>query len=470
MTHTEHENRNWAERIIRLIFDGPRTEGPALAISPDDHNAAQLEDDAPIISVFGRVRLRTLIVLRWLAVAGQTLSLLIVHYGFGFDFPFVPALGIVAASAIVNLWLSWTLPTQRFARDWEAFAQLAYDAAQLMALLALTGGLLNPFSVMLMGPMIIGVTALSQRWWISLAALVIAGSISISVWHLPLPWYNDVEINFPSLYQAGIWLALAIAVSFTAMYTWRMGAEARRMGMALAATQSVLAREQRLTAIGALAAAAAHELGTPLATVQLTAKEMAREAKDDLTREDADLIVSQAQRCRDILQRLSQTNDASDQMHDRMGLGDLIEEAAAPLRGVGAHVTIELNGEGGAPFVARRTELIYALGNFIENAVDFAATRVTVVGHWSDTDLTVTILDDGPGFTLEILSKIGEPYVTTRSGTPGQGGLGLGVFIAKTMIEKTGGTVRFENSSAAGGALVTIVWPREKVEAGPILR
>ena len=245
------------------------------------------------------------------------------------------------------------------------------------------------------------------------------------------------------------------------------------MATALAATQSVLSREQRLSALGALAAAAAHELGTPLATIQLTAKEMMRELKDDeILREDAELLVTQARRCRDILKRLTAEKTASDERHDRVEFLAALEEAAAPLRGMGPMVDVHLEGPENStePVLRRIPELLYGIGNFIENAVDFAATRVTVEGHWSDTDLTVTILDDGPGFTLEILSKIGEPYVTTRSGTPGQGGLGLGVFIAKTMIEKTGGTVRFENSSAAGGALVTIVWPREKVEAGPILR
>ncbi|HBU62707.1 MAG TPA: sensor histidine kinase, partial [Oceanicaulis sp.] len=225
---------------------------------------SELDADPDLTPVFGRVRLRTLILLRWLAVAGQTLAVIVVFYGLGFDLPLGACLAVIAASAWVNAWLTLAMPTQRFAKDWEAFLQLAYDVIQLMVLLALTGGLTNPFSVMLVGPVVIAVSALPGRWWLTLAAIAIIGSISLSIWHLPLPWADGQSVTLPSTYRAGIWMALAIAIAFTAIYAWRVGFEAQRMGAALAATQSVLAREQRLSALGALAAAAAHELGTPL--------------------------------------------------------------------------------------------------------------------------------------------------------------------------------------------------------------
>jgi len=336
-------------------------------------------------------------------------------------------------------------------------------------LLALTGGLTNPFSVMLVGPVVISVAALPARWWLTLVAMAIFGSVALSIWHLPLPWAGEAVV-LPLTYQIGSWTALAIAIGFTAIYAWRVGAEARRMGTALAATQTVLAREQRLSALGALAAAAAHELGTPLATIQLTAKEMQRAATDDLLKEDADLIVSQAQRCREILQRLSQTHEASDQMHDRVGLREAMEEAAAPLRGLGAEVAVLLssNPEGGEqPIMQRKAELIYALGNFIENAVDYAKAQVAVTGAWSEETLTVTVKDDGPGFPADILAKLGEPYITTRRAEPGHGGLGLGVFIAITLIERLGGSVEFDNAPG-GGARVTLTLPRKPLEAEPM--
>ena len=431
-----------------------------------DHEWEKVSAEPGLTPMFGRVRLRTLIMLRWLAVAGQTICVVVVHYGLGFDLPLGLCLGVIAASAWVNAWLSLALPTQRFAKDWEAFAQLAYDAAQLMVLLALTGGLTNPFSVMLVGPVVISVAALPARWWLSQVALAITGSLTLAVWHLPLPWAGEAPI-LPVTYQIGIWSALVLAIAFTAIYAWRVGAEARRMGTALAATQTVLAREQRLSALGALAAAAAHELGTPLATILLTSKEMQRAATDDALREDADLIVSQAQRCRGILQRLSQTQDATDQVHDRIGLRNAMEEAAAPLVGLGADVQVLLApGRPGEepPVLKRKAELIYALGNFIENAVDYAKTTVVITGGWSDETISMQVQDDGPGFPADILAKLGEPYVTTRRAEPGHGGLGLGVFIAITLIERIGGKVDLANAPG-GGARVTISLPRRPLEA-----
>lgn len=432
---------------------------------------SELDADPNLTPVFGRVRLRTLILLRWLAVTGQTMAVIVVFYGLGFDLPLGACLGVIAASAWVNAWLSLAMPTQRFAKDWEAFLQLAYDMIQLMVLLALTGGLTNPFSVMLVGPVVIAVAALPGRWWLTLAAIAIVGSISLSIWHLPLPWSDAEAVVLPSTYRAGIWVALAIAIAFTAVYAWRVGFEAQRMGAALAATQSVLAREQRLSALGALAAAAAHELGTPLATIQLTAKEMLRAAQDDLSREDADLIISQAQRCREILQRLSQSSHTTaDKMHERIGLRELMDEAAAPLKGLDAHVVVKLAptpDHPDAPVLKRQTELLYGLGNFIENAVDFAQTEVQIIGAWSDTELNIVVQDDGPGFPPDILAKLGEPYVTTRRSQPGYGGLGLGVFIAVTLIERIGGTVDLTNA-AEGGARVSLTLPRAALEAEPM--
>jgi len=436
-----------------------------------DSDWVDIDTDAELTPVFGRVRLRTLILLRWLAVLGQTIAVVFVHYGLGFDLPLGACLGVVACSAWVNAWLSLAMPTQRFAKDWEAFFQLAYDVLQLMVLLGLTGGLTNPFSVMLVGPVVIAVAALPARWWITLAAIAIIGSVSLSTWHMPLPWSGPEEVVLPSTYRAGIWVALAIAIAFTAVYAWRVSVEAQRMGTALAATQTVLAREQRLSALGALAAAAAHELGTPLATIQLTAKEMLRAAQDDIQREDADLIVSQAQRCRTILQRLSQTShETSDKMHERVGLREAMEEAAAPLRGLGAEVTVRINAPDAlpdTPVIQRRAEIIYGLGNFIENAVDFAKAKVTVLGAWTEDTLTIVVQDDGPGFPPDILAKLGEPYVTTRRAQPGYGGMGLGVFIAITLTERIGGSVDLSNAPE-GGARVTLTFPRERLEPAPM--
>ncbi len=432
--------------------------------------------DAHLTPVFGRLRLRTLVMLRWLAVAGQTATVLLVHFILGFELPVGFCLGVILTSAWINTWLTLSVKPQQFAEDWQVFLQLAYDVLQLSALLMLTGGLQNPFVVMLVAPVTIAVAALPPRWSIGLAALAMAGTGAMWFWSLPLPWSEGVGLELPGMYLVGLWSAIFIAVAFTAVYSWRVSREGRAMATALAATQSVLSREQRLSALGALAAAAAHELGTPLATIQLTAKEMLRELKDDeILREDAELLVIQARRCRDILKRLSQEKTASDERHDRVEFLAAMEEAAAPLRGLGPMVDVHIRKPETAvpahePVLKRMPEMLYGIGNFIENAVDFAGTRVIVEGGWDADCITVSIEDDGPGFSQEILSKIGEPYVTTRQGTPGQGGLGLGVFIAKTMIEKTGGEVVFDNAGPQGGAVVKARWPRERVEAGALLR
>jgi two-component system sensor histidine kinase RegB len=424
--------------------------------------------DAHLTPVFGRLRLRTLVMLRWLAVGGQTATILIVHFFAGFELPIGFCLGIIALSALVNTWLTLAVPPQKFARDWEAFAQLGYDVLQMSALLMLTGGLQNPFVVMLAAPIIIAVAALPPRWSSGVAAIAVAGTGAMWLWSLPLPWYGEATLDLPGMYVFGLWAAIFIAVAFTAVYSWRVSHEGKRMATALAATQSVLSREQRLSALGALSAAAAHELGTPLATIQLTAKEMLREiGAGTALSEDAELLVTQARRCRDILKRLGEVQEASDERHDRIEMLAALEEASAPLRGLGPVVTVQLgdSAEGEAPILRRIPELLYGIGNFVENSVDFAVARVVVEGRWDRSNIYVRVMDDGPGFTSDVLSKIGEPYVTTRSGTPGQGGLGLGVFIAKTMIEKSGGVVRFDNAPAPGGAVVSIRWPRKRVEA-----
>ncbi|WP_339332614.1 ActS/PrrB/RegB family redox-sensitive histidine kinase [uncultured Maricaulis sp.] len=426
--------------------------------------------DAHLTPVFGRLRLRTLVMLRWLAVGGQTVTILIVHFLAGFELPIGFCLGLIAMSALVNTWLTLAVPPQKFARDWEASAQLGFDVLQMCALLMLTGGLQNPFVVMLAAPIIIAVAALPPRWAGGVAIIAIAGTGAMWLWSLPLPWYGGVTLDLPGMYVFGLLVAIFIAVAFTAVYSWRVSHEGKRMATALAATQSVLSREQRLSALGALSAAAAHELGTPLATIQLTAKEMLREIEAGTPlSEDAELLVTQARRCRDILKRLGEVQEASDARHDRIEFLAALEEASAPLRGLGPLVNVELAdpADDDQPVLRRIPELIYGIGNFVENSADFAVTRVVVEGRWDRSNIYIRVIDDGPGFSSDILSKIGEPYVTSRSGTPGQGGLGLGVFIAKTMIEKTGGVVRFDNAPAPGGAIVSIRWPRKRVEAPP---
>tara|TARA_R110002072_G_scaffold174400_1_gene329826 strand:- start:7401 stop:8717 length:1317 start_codon:yes stop_codon:yes gene_type:complete len=416
--------------------------------------------------LFGRVRLRTLLVLRWLAIAGQTAAILIVQFVLGFDLPLMACSLAILASVGLNVALLAAQPLQRLVTPRETFLQLAYDVAQLTLLLILTGGLRNPFVIMMVAPVTVGIAALPPRWSVLLGSVALGSMALMAIISAPLPWGDTPPPFIPSIYVLGLATAFVITVAFTAAYAWRIGREATRMGAALAATQSVLAREQKLSALGAMAAAAAHELGTPLATIQLTAKEMARDARDGPLKEDADLLVSQAERCRDILQRLSRQGETSDKVHDQLSLEQALEEVSAPFRGLGASIAIRVEPSDTAqPVLARRAEFLHGLTNLVENAVEFAQSEVCLQGRWTPESLEIIINDDGHGFSPDMFSKIGEPYISSRKrGEPG-GGLGLGLFIAITLIERIGGTAHFANGGDLGGALVIARWPRGRVEA-----
>lgn len=435
-------------------------------------NALADRNDA-LNALRGPVRLRTLTTLRWLAVGGQTLAIFAVHFGVGFATPIGLCIVVIAASAWLNLFTALRFSPQRFLTDREAAAFIAFDIVQLCALLFFTGGLLNPFSALIIAPVTIAASFLTLRYTIMIASLALAGVGVLALYHMALPWRPGEALELAPVYKFGVWAALSFSVIFFAAYAHRIAAESAQMRSALAATQLVLEREQRLSALGGLAAAAAHELGTPLATIQLTAREMQSELEDDeILSEDAALLVDQAKRCREILGRLSQHGEAGDAIHDRIAVTGLLKEAAAPFleQSLGPKLRIETeSGDGVAePTLRRRPEIVYGLRNFIENAVGFARAEVRVSAVWAEDRLTVTIEDDGPGFAPEILARLGEPYVTSRAGARGQNkrtrGMGLGFFIAKSLLEGAGAGLAWTNN-ADRGAQVSVTWPLEAIAA-----
>jgi two-component system sensor histidine kinase RegB len=422
---------------------------------------------APIPSFWNatsRVRVRTLVLLRWLAITGQTVAVLFVRYILDVDFPLDWALAAIGVSIVVNLVL--TRRSQDLAHEWEAAAQLGYDAVQLAVLLALTGGLQNPFVFLFVAPVAVSATVLRPAVTAMLAALTFACVGVISVLHLPLPWPEDSAFVMPPLYQMGIAAAVLVGLGFTSVYAWRVAAEEERLNIALAAVQAVLSREQTLSALGGLAAAAAHELGTPLATIHLVAKEMAREiTPDDPRYEDLQLLVTQSERCRGILAQLSANRERGDVMIARAPIRSLLEEVIEPHMGLGADIVIDAQGDG--PLEVRRMpEIVHALGGFVENAVGFARTRVDIEARWTAETIEIAVRDDGPGFTTAILGRLGEPYLTERDAEGIAGGLGLGFFISKTLLERTGAKLEVRNRRPPQhGALVKAVWPRAAIEA-----
>ena len=420
------------------------------------------------------LRLDTLIKLRWLAVAGQTAAVFGVHFGLGFDLPLFQALAAIALSACLNIALRLVFPVTHRMSGGSAGLLLGYDVLQLAALLYLTGGLENPFAVLFLAPVMISATALSPQITLSLGALVATCASFLALHRHPLPWPALGSLDLPLLYVAGIWCALMLALVFIGVYAWRVSEEARVIAQALAATELILAREQHLSALDGLAAAAAHELGTPLATIALVSKELERAIVPGPHDDDMALLREQVARCRDILKKLTSL-DEHGAPFDSMPVRHLLEEIAEPHRNFG--VALDVRGEGGPnePRCLRNPCVLYGLGNIVENAVDFAASRVEVTSRWDADRVEIEIADDGPGFAPEIIGRLGEPYVSSRSHdrevVSEGGGLGLGFFIAKTLLERSGARLTLDNrSGGATGARVRIVWPRARFDAPPAER
>ena len=438
------------------IFEKTRATLFPLIGAPENRNYAA--------SVSGRLRRSTLVLLRWMAIAGQILAILLVAYGLGYSVPLLECFAMISLSAVINVIVSIALPLDRRVSDIEALAQLGFDLVQLAVLLWLTGGMNNPFALLFMAPVVTSATTLSRPVLVILGGLAASLSLFMVYNFEPLPW-SEANYQLPFMFRMGAWSALIVGMTFTSLYAWRSAREGRRMSEALRATEAVLAHEQKLSALGGMAAAAAHELGTPLATIQLTAKELFREAKPGTHQaEDLELLLSQTKRCREILTQLGTRGDAGDLYHDNLSYEILLDEVCEPYQGISSGVSIDivLEGAGDPPVVQRRAELVYALKNLIENAVSFADFNVTLIGAWTEKQITLNIVDDGPGFDAAVRDRLGEPYVTARPEKKRAGGLGLGLFISKTLLERTGAKVRFANQTA-GGAIVTIEWPIEAI-------
>lgn len=423
-------------------------------------------------SLSRRLRLTTLVRVRWFAITGQTAAVLFVALSLNFVFPLGISFALIAVSAWLNLFLSFRYQLNHRLDLRTVLLVLAFDILQLTGLLYLTGGLQNPFSVLLVVPVIIAATALSVRSILLLGLMTIACASVLVVWHLPLPWYSGIILELPLLFVLGVWCAIASTLIFSGVYVYRIAEEARLLGDALSATELVLQREQHLSALDGLAAAAAHELGTPLATITLVVKEMQRALKnDDRYAEDIQLLSSQAQRCREILRRLTSLSSEGEEHMSKLALSSLIEEVIAPHRNFGIQIDVEKMPDPKAlvaePVVRRNPGVIYGLGNLIENAVDFAKTETQVIWGWDDQSVRIIIRDDGKGFSTDMLDRIGEPYMSRRSDERNGGGLGLGLFIAKTLLERSGAHISFANRPEPGqsGAEITIVWARQALTA-----
>jgi len=425
------------------------------------------------------IRLRTLILLRWVAIAGQFVAINVALFGFELRLEVGLCYLALCASVVANLFAIFVFPENKRLSEYEAAGMILFDILQLTFLLFVTGGLHNPFALLLLAPATVAATALQLEPTKILVVVSLIAITTLSLFYIPLRTEDGFILRLPQIFVFGFWLALVIGVLFLAAYARRVSSEMRAMQDALLATQMALSREQKLTDLGGVVAAAAHELGTPLATITLVSSELADELEDNSEmQEDARLIREQADRCRDILQSMGRAG--KDDLHLRSApIMAVIEEAAEPHVDRGKTVWFLPEETDPArieqPVILRKPEIIHGIRNLVQNAVDFSKTTVWVETEWSDESITVRIIDNGIGFPTGLLGRIGDPFVTTsnnRKNTivrPEYEGMGLGLFIAKTLLERSGAELTFANAGSAGqrvgktGALVQVTWPKERI-------
>jgi two-component system sensor histidine kinase RegB len=425
------------------------------------------------------LRLGTITRLRWIAVIGQVITVSFLYWVLDFRFDVGWCLFLIGLSAWLNIALRLVYPSSHLVIAQYAALILGFDLWHLTALLYLTGGLQNPFVFLLLVPVTISASTQFPRITVQLGILAIGCATLLAFFHYPLPWFAHGTPVMSPVYTLGLWVSVVVGITFMAFYSWRIARESRNMSRALAAAELVLAREQKLTALDGLAAAAAHELGTPLSTIVLVAKELRAQCSGNKDiADDLELMRSQAQRCQEILATLSRNRVETDLVHNRMSVHEMLDEIAEPHRAFGKAVIVAVKPAASAkseadkrqPIVRRNPGVMYGIGNLIENAVDFAHAKVAVDAEWNGREVRVTITDDGPGFAMEILDILGEPYVSSRyppgaDNPEGDGGLGLGFFIAKTLLERSGATIELTNRKPpATGAHIILTWPRDRIE------
>jgi two-component system sensor histidine kinase RegB len=417
-----------------------------------------------------RVRVSALVALRGILIFGEVVMMLVTALVLKWPFPIGACVALIAASVGMNLSLGLSPLAKRDGRPLEVASQLAFDIVQLTALLFLAGGVVNPFAVLLIFPISVAGNALPQRHTAVLCVLSIIAALVLAIEPAAPPWDAAAAGADYGTFRLSRSMALIMAMVFAAAYASWSSARGARRELALNLAESVLAREQRLSALGALSAVIAHELGTPLATITIVASEMMREAPPGPLRDDAALMVEQAKRCREILRRLAEQPERQDTLHERMSLLQFVREIVEPYaEATDVRVEALVTGPPGvtAPDLWRRPEILHAISTMVENAYDFAQGEILLTARFDAETVTVEVRDDGPGFAADILARLGEPYVTSRPGAEGSRsghvGMGLGVFIAKTLLERSGAEVIFANGPRRG-AIVTARWPRSRVE------
>ena len=403
---------------------------------------------------------KTLVFLRWIAIFGQIFSVNLVYFFLDLNFPIMLCHIVILLGLVTNIYLQFGLKVTLL-KDLYSSSFLMYDIIQLSVLLFLTGGIFNPFAILLIVPTIVSSTFLSMGSTIILGSSTIIILFVLTFFNMPLPGMEEYVLSFPNYYVTGILISLIIGLIFLSYFGIRFAGETKKRSDALNKLQQILAKEYELESLGGQAAAAAHSLGTPLATISVVSKELRKEVGDNskLTK-DIDLLISQTKRCSEILKKISQKKIISDEFLSSMSIEDLLEEIIKSFK-ESSEKNIVLNTDKNINKIdiKRNPELIYGLRNFIGNAVKFAYQNILISIISDNINLYILIEDDGPGFPDDIIKALGEPYIKSKSKLSKENsGLGLGTFLGKTLLERQSAVISFENGSALKGAKVQIKW------------
>ena len=405
-----------------------------------------------------RITLETLINIRWIAVIGQFFTVSFVYYILKFQFPYFETLILIFLSVLVNIFLELNKSKFITINNYYATISIFYDLIQLILLLFMTGGLSNPFSILIIVPTTISVTYLSRGSSQFIVVCSIIFSTVIALYHMPLPTPQGGDLNLPKFYEFGVWLSLTIGIIFLGNYAYQLGRDNRVRVGALNKLEEELTNEKVVNSVGGMAAAAVHELATPLATISLVGKELQKQLiNNKSTRDDINLLINQASRCSSILKDIAERKE-QDQFISNVSPKELINEIIFSLENkLNKEITVVNKSFNERLKMSKKTEISYALRNFIENAIKFSKTKINIVINQQKKKTTITIDDDGIGFDENIISRLGQPYVSSRKVNKNDQGMGLGIFISKNLLERCSAKVTFHNKENAG-AMIQIEW------------
>ena len=403
---------------------------------------------------------KTLVILRWIAIIGQYITISIVYFVLKFELPFFYCSVIIFIGVLTNFYLQFKFGKNQLNNFASTFF-LFYDLLQLSALLYLTGGVTNPFTILLIVPAIVSSTFLTLRSTINLSIATIIVLIVLTINHLPLPHYGELHFHVPDTYLYAVPVSIIVGLIFLTYFGVRFGIESRKRTEALNRLELILAKEHELESIGLQAAAAAHSLGTPLSTITVIARELEKEiGSNPKYSKDVDLLLSQSKRCSDILKDLSKDQLKEDNFLSNIKIEELLDEIIRSFTEISEKklfLLAEKNEHN--PQIERTLEITYGLRNFIGNAVKYSNSSVDITLESNDKITEIKVCDDGPGFSDDILDVLGEPYIRSKNKIiNSKSGLGLGTFIGKTLLERMKANVQFDKCPKTNGAMVTIKW------------